>query len=77
MYVRVFKSRQSNRAYTLSYVPNLNTADGGKYYLTSDIPYEHQSIEINECELFNVLNKLFKDTLNEKDGGKERSKKDD
>lgn len=67
MFVRVFKGRESSLCYTLSYRPNLTAVDGGKYFITKDLPNDHKSVEVSETELFPLLDTLFKAKYHEKE----------
>ena len=77
MYIRIFKSRKSSRAYTLNYAPSLDKDTPGKYFLTRDYPYDHETVQIPEIDLYNMLDTLFNEAKNEKENGKENGGKDD
>lgn len=60
MYIKAFESRDTARSYTLV-TPVLHDA--------SELPFieneEHVRVVLTESELYNAMDKLFKDKLNE------------
>lgn len=56
MYIKIFESRQTDKSYMIRYpVTCLHTKS---LYLENE---KHNRVDINERELFDVIDKLFKD----------------
>jgi len=62
MYVKVFESRQSSKSYLLQYRLSGNQHGLDKYYIENEL---HESMVINETELFKLFDLLFKGKQNE------------
>lgn len=63
MYIKIFESPDSSRCYTINYQPDLSKnlqSVGGKHHLTNE---KHQSILIDENELFHILDRFYKGKL--------------
>jgi hypothetical protein len=63
MYIKVHESRQSNLSYLLQYRLSLNQHGEDRFYIENE---KHESLVINEQELFLLLDKLFKEYKNER-----------
>lgn len=57
MYVRIFKSRDSSEAYTILYKPSMVAGESGKMFLDNE---KHKTVEIDEGDLFAIIDEMFK-----------------
>lgn len=67
MYVKVFESRKSSNSYIIQHDISIRGLDHGKMYIENQNKIR---LTISENELFYVIDKFFKDKLNEKSGVK-------
>jgi hypothetical protein len=72
MYVKIFESRETACSYIIMHQHSLTVGAAGKMYISNE---KHDNIEINEGELFNLIDRFFRNKLNEREN-EERRKND-
>jgi len=72
MYIKVFESRDTARSYIVMHQHTMNIGQAGKMFIENE---KHLALEINEGELFYLIDKFFWSKLNEREN--EERRKDD
>lgn len=63
MYIKVHESRDSSSSYLLQYRLSLNQHGQDRFYLENE---KHESLIVQEPQLFQLLDRLFREFKNER-----------